>query len=148
MARRALLVAGLFHDVGKEFDPHNDHGAEIAARLLKDECTPDELATIIDIVRAHPLRQKPNGHSTAARIVQDADLIDHFGAQGIWLAFHDAGGLSPELMLASCRKERTPEWIARIREMLNFAACVAEFDRRVELECAFFNRLEQEINPR
>ena len=142
-----LLVAGLFHDVGKEFKPHNDHGAEIVAKLLKDECNPQELTAIINIVRAHPLRDKPNVYPTAAKIVQDADMIDHFGAQGVWLAFHDAAGLSPKQMLACYRKERTPESIASTREKLNFPIALAEFDRRVELERAFFSRFEQEIDP-
>ncbi len=84
-----LACAALFHDVGKGIGEHGKSGAAIARYILKDEITPDELDTVARLIEAHNKRD-PEGDKwdMPAKLLQDADLLDHYGVMEVWLNFH------------------------------------------------------------
>jgi len=47
-------TAALFHDIGKDSDPHNEVGARIARDLLAQCCSSNELDRIYQIIHDHP----------------------------------------------------------------------------------------------
>ena len=89
-----LYIAGLFHDVGKGRERHNEAGARLAAKLLSGVVTPSELEVICSVARYHNKRKKADSYSDYVRLVQDADLIDHVGLIGVWMAFYWSGNHS------------------------------------------------------
>jgi len=96
--QEALFVGGFLHDVGKagyNGPDHGPRGAELIRAEIAHLFNAHELDGVTAIVANHYMR--PNSHHFAGRerpvfpaevlLVQDADLIDHFGSNGIWLAF-------------------------------------------------------------
>ena len=143
-----ILYAGaLLHDVGKGLEPHSEMGAVLVQALLKEECTGLEIEEISRIVREHNQRRS-DGCSIQAKIVQDADVLDHVGAMGLWLKLlrnvnHERTiGESMECYASS----EVREGIARMRDSLNFDLSRSIFDERVAFEDRFFERFQQEVN--
>ncbi|MFA6132860.1 MAG: HD domain-containing protein [Phycisphaerae bacterium] len=143
-----LFAAAVFHDIGKGQEPHNERGADRAEQLLKTECDCHEIAEIAAIIRLHNQRRKAQECSNAVRIHQDADILDHFGAQSIWLAFHwnAATEESPEQSLEFCASEKNKKWVTGARASLNFAISGEIFDRRQAFETNFYHRFRNEID--
>jgi uncharacterized protein len=139
-----LYVGALFHDVGKGKEPHNEIGAEIASVLLGPICTADEIAGVCELVRNHNQRNEP-GRTAAVKLVQDADLLDHVGPIGPWLAFYWSGarGESIEEHRAFIRGEENRQYRAGMKAMLNFEFSRQEFDKRVRFEDEFFSIFHQ-----
>ncbi|HHT41811.1 MAG TPA: HD domain-containing protein [Firmicutes bacterium] len=81
-----ITAAGWFHDVGKGIEPHWEYGALLVREMLKDHCSPQELEQIAEIVGSHTLR-KQREYPPYVQLVQDADILDHFGTLDIWLDF-------------------------------------------------------------
>ena len=86
-----LYTAGLFHDIGKGNDLHNEVGANLTRNLLSGIVTSTELDTICDVIRYHNQREKSDSFSDYVKLVQDADLIDHVGLIDVWMAFYWSG---------------------------------------------------------
>jgi len=89
---QVILVGAWLHDIGKgDRAPLGVWGAARAAdsqRLLP----PEQLEQIAQIVGGHTLRkQKP--FPFYVKLVQDSDILDHFGTQEIWLSFNYAAAL-------------------------------------------------------
>jgi uncharacterized protein len=82
-----LTAAAFFHDIAKGIEPHGQYGAVLAGELLKEHCKPDELSEITELIRCHQLREKGAGYSEHIKILQDADILDHFGVIEIWMNF-------------------------------------------------------------
>ena len=85
-----LFAAGLFHDVAHDSVSHALHGAAGALRareLLGPVLEPEFLARVAAIIEAHDDRRPDDGRGAAAHLVQDADLLDHFGAARVWAEF-------------------------------------------------------------
>ena len=80
-----LLVAGLFHDIGKDIKPHNENGALIASKLLKRYCSQEELKDIGNYISLHNQRGKSD--NKFIQILQDADILDHQGSIHVWVHF-------------------------------------------------------------
>lgn len=166
--RNLLFAAALFHDVGKPVEPHGRIGAAVAAEFLADECTPRQIGIIARIIREHNRRKRAKGEKgekgakgakgakgvkrclRASRVVQDADVLDHFGAQCIWLACHWAAAHdeSPRELLAFYRSSKNRRYIRSARRSLNFDLSRRLFDQRVAFERAFFQRLADEEGQR
>lgn len=95
-----LRCAGLFHDIGKGIEPHNHSGAVLVRDLLKDELSDEELSLVCQLIEAHCDRQPESDvHTWYEKLLQDADMVDHFGGQGIWLtcvyrAFTNCGSMA------------------------------------------------------
>jgi len=81
----SLFAAGLFHDIGKDIEPHNESGAVLVRRILRDHCSRQERKAIGKLVRLH--NQRGLTDDPFAMILQDADAIDHEGAMHVWIHF-------------------------------------------------------------
>ena len=141
-----LFVAALFHDVGKGYEPHNRSGAVAIKRLLTEQLTPDEIKAAARIIREHNVRKKKRRCWTASKIVQDADLLDHFGAHGVWLCLRCSAiqGRTDEQTLNAYNGPEYQACLAKARKSLNFQVSRLAFDGRVAIERQFMDRLAAE----
>ena len=81
-----IYVAAMFHDVTKGIEPHQETGAVLVKSLLRDECSPEQLDFISDIIALHNTRNHEE-LPFYIKLVQDADILDHFGSMDIWMKF-------------------------------------------------------------
>ncbi len=148
--RDVLFAAGLFHDVGKGQDPHNETGAAMARELLEGVCSEANIDAITQIILEHNQRHRAAECTTASRVQQDADILDHFGAQKIWMSFvyNAICDESPDDALEYYHGQEHQSWIAWCRPALNFKVSREYFDRRIEFEQAFYKRFTHEMQGR
>jgi putative nucleotidyltransferase with HDIG domain len=140
-----LFVGALFHDVGKDFEPHNETGAALVRKLLKKECTKQELKDIARMVRLHNQRRKTHDYPHSVTIVQDADALDHMGAIDVWMAFYWSGVHRETFRdhMKYFQGAKNARWRKSLREGLNYDLSVQEFDRRVAYEDEFFEHFRR-----
>ena len=80
-----LRCAAMFHDIAKGMKPHSRYGALLARDILKDELSPYELDEVCRLIEAHgDRRDAKQVHDIWVWLIQDADVLDHAGTQGIW----------------------------------------------------------------
>lgn len=145
-----LYTGALFHDVGKGFGAHNEAGADLAIRLLNGVCSPADLDRVCEIIRFHCIRKHGLDLDNGILAVQDADMIDHFGTQEVWLNFlfqaynHGNQRDAIEYWESDDFRKQT----ARLRDLLNFELSKALFDDRVEFQEDFLARLKLEAEGR
>ncbi len=141
-----LYTGALFHDVGKGFAMHNETGADLARNLLSDVCSPEELERISRIVRFHCVRKNGLDLEAAILAVQDADMIDHYGTQGIWLdLLESAHNRDSQLELIKLwDSDEHRGHIAKMRGLLNFDFSKMLFDDRISYQRRFLERLKLE----
>lgn len=84
-----LMVAAWFHDICNGSENHELHGADKTRELLDSLCSNDELSTIYKLISLHDSRDNDN-LTIETKILQDADLLDHFGVFEIWSSLHYA----------------------------------------------------------
>ncbi len=84
-----LFAAGLFHDVGKGFNPHAEYGAYLVRNILKEYCSEEEISKIADLIYYHQGPRKEESLSEYIKILQDADILDRFGTMQVWLNIYD-----------------------------------------------------------
>jgi len=141
-----LFAGALFHDVGKAVEPHNETGAARVGELLAGELAAEQLALVQRIVREHNRRAHADECCTAGRVVQDADVLDHFGTQSVWLCFHwqctHEGSCDDALAFYDGPANR--DYLEGSRRALNFEAARRIYDERVAFERAFFDRFAAE----
>lgn len=139
-----ILVGGWFHDVGKGIEPHWEYGALLAREMLKVHCTADELERIVEIVGSHTLR-KQREYPPYVKLVQDADLLDHYGSMDIWFEFRwcAVSGKKAEEALEFYGAEYD-ENIARLCSLLNFPQSVEVFKEKAAYARAFAERFWRE----
>lgn len=140
-----LHAGALFHDVTKGIEPHAQTGALLAESLLRQVCTPEELEIVLRIIREHNRR----GQAEApfyVKIVQDADILDHFGTQEIWLNFmhqaYDESG--PEESVAYWASEDYANYLAKSRFELNYERSRKIFDEKEVFRRQFAERFALE----
>jgi len=141
---RVLYIGGLFHDIGKGSAMHNEVGVQIASELLTPYCSADELTDISQIIRSH--NQRGNSQDPLpVKLVQDADLLDHVGPIGVWLAFYWSGSHNESINehMAYINGEENQHYRQGMRQMLNFAVAQEEFDRRIMYEDDFFSHFQR-----
>jgi uncharacterized protein len=139
-----IMVGSWFHDVGKGIEPHWEYGSLICREVLHELCPPRQLEQIVEIVGSHTLR-KTREYPHYVKLVQDADILDHFGSQEIWLNFwHSAYRREPlEHSLDFYRNSYT-ENARRVRALLNFAQSVEFFDEKDKFVNDFIERFAAE----
>lgn len=139
-----ILVGAWFHDVGKGIEPHWDYGALICQTLLQEFCSPYQLAQIVEIVQGHTLR-KQKDYPHYVQLVQDADILDHFGSQEIWLNFwysaYHRNTLADSLKYFA---EDYSTHVQRVRSRLNYKQSVEFFDEKDRFVQEFVERLRLE----
>jgi len=142
-----LYVAGLFHDIGKGNEPHWETGAILARELLAECCNPAELEEIIQMIRLHNQRKSGHEYPTLVKIIQDADLLDHFGTLEIWLSFwHNAArdqGI-PE-MLQYWQSAKYQKYLKKMRKLINYEISEQIYDERVQYTGQFIRRFLNEM---
>lgn len=140
-----ITVASLFHDVAKGIEPHGKNGAVLVKDILRDYCSEDEINEIADIIYYHSLRKKNNDYSEYIKIVQDSDMLDHFGSMDVWLSFqHCAYKDEPiQKALAFFNNEYNAE-VQKCRALLNYDVSCEIFDNRVSFTNLFVDRLRRE----
>ena len=139
-----LYAGGLLHDVGKGREPHHETGAALAHALLTPLVPPDQVAAICTLIRHHNRRGNPQD-SLAIQLVQDADILDHVGPLGTWLAFYWSGAQreSFDQHAAFILGAENAAYRAKLRGLLNFEVARTAFDRRIRYEDDFFRTFHQ-----
>jgi len=144
---RDILYAGaLLHDVAKGIEPHAETGAAIVMQSLEGKMPPKAIETVSELVRMHNKRGKSS--QVDQMLIQDADLLDHFGSQNIWLGFlysaaHDEPG---EEFLEYYRGEKNRMYIEWCRKILNFDVSREALEGKISFEQMFLDRFERELN--
>lgn len=142
-----IYVGALFHDVTKGIEPHNKTGAHMIRALLQEECTEQEINAISEIIELHNIRHKEE-HAYHIKIVQDADILDHFGSLEIWLKFmysaHTEESVFDAIQL--WESEEHKKYLESSRNALNYDFSKELFDKKVEFETEFKKRFRLECH--
>lgn len=142
-----LRCAGLFHDLGKGIEPHPRTGALLARELLKEELAAPELEAVCGLIAVHDDRQPDSdSYSPWVKLLQDADMLDHFGVQGVWLSFTYYAYMGQKGMIELPEFYET-EWkpmVAKNRELLNFSFSREIFEEKTAYEWSTIQRLKLE----
>lgn len=143
--RDCLYVAGLFHDVGKGQDDHNDAGAKLARELLVSLLPGDDLDRVCETIRMHNKRMMADDFSDMTKLVQDADLVDHVGCIDVWMALYFSGsqGQSIHDHLAWFRGDECRDFRHYMRTHMNFDVSREMFEERIQSADRFFTDLHR-----
>lgn len=142
-----LRCAGLFHDVAKGIEPHPGYGAIIVRELLKNVLTEEELVAVADLIAVHDDRAPESDlHDKWIRLLQDADLLDHYGVQGVWLSFTYQAytGQQQMMPLIDFYDGEWTESIAKSRQKLNYDISKEIFDEKAAFEYSVIERMKRE----
>jgi len=151
-----LYIGGFLHDVGKagyKGPDHGPRGAEIIEQEISHLFTKQELLMVKSIVANHYMR--PNSKhfvgkerpifSAEVQLIQDADTLDHFGANAVWLSFH----WSTQYQRAQQDEldyynTKDSQWRREAGEGLNYELSKIELQQRIELSDKFFSAWQKE----
>lgn len=139
-----IRCAGMFHDIGKGIEPHSHSGAILVRDLLKDEMTEEELNQVCRLIETHcDRRPGTDAHTWDEKILQDADLLDHYGSQGIWLSINYFAYTTQQEMdqVPDFYGKEWPEQTKVHRELLNFDIAKKIFDDKVAFERLVADRM-------
>lgn len=141
-----LRCAAMFHDVGKGIGEHGQTGAEMVRFLLKDELTPDEIDEVARLVYAHNHRAPGTGEwDLWAQLLQDADIIDHYGTVEVWLNFFYCAYADRQMTEdLSFYSDEFPEQTRKHRALLNLDEAKRVYDERVQFNRDFAARMAVE----
>lgn len=141
-----LRLAAMFHDVGKGIEPHAAFGPPIMLQAVRGIVGEDEAREAARLIETHCDR-RPNEpvHDVWARLLQDADLIDHIGTYNVWMDIqyyaHQGGGVADE---AEFLKENAESYARHHRTQLNFPVSVRIYDDRIGFYLEFARRFQVE----
>lgn len=141
-----LRAAALFHDVGKGMEPHAAVGAALMKEQFKGYMAADEIEEVTRLIAVHDDR-KPDSrkHDLPTRLLQDADLLDHYGTSEIFMCFsysavHERG---MHTALEFYRND-FKKIISRQRKLLNFDESRRIFEEKYRFQREFIKRLKVE----
>jgi uncharacterized protein len=139
-----LQAAAYFHDVAKGIEPHNKYGAIIIREMLQDLCTEEELEQIAGLIDCHALRKKRE-YNNYEMLLQDADLLDHFGTIELWMNFYyyatEDQDMNPSI---DYYHTEFKDMTVKNRSLLNFGLSEKIFDEKLEFVNSFVKRMEIE----
>ncbi|WP_028610903.1 HD domain-containing protein [Paenibacillus harenae] len=142
-----MFAGALFHDVTKGIEPHNITGAQVIKSLIPHECTDAQLEEISEIILLHNARNREK-LPPPIRVVQDADVLDHFGSLEIWLKFmysaHNEESVHDAIRLWESKEHK--QYLQESRDSLNYNLSKAIFDRKMSFHLAFQQRFRMELN--
>lgn len=139
-----LYAAGLFHDCAKDdVEDHAAAGALRAAAYMEGIAEARDIPVVVRAIHMHNKRNEPS--TDLEKILQDADIIDHFGTIEVWLnvSYSVLGGEGPERSL-DFYDNYWDGMVKELREMLNFDLSKAIFDDRIRFNNEFVTRLRVE----
>jgi uncharacterized protein len=144
-----LYAGGLFHDVGKGTEPHHLIGARLVEELLKPVLGPEQIEQIASIVANHNQRDCDDC-SLAQRIVQDADILDHLGAQNVWLCIQYSASKKRSVaqMLEFYDSQDNAHYLKGCLHALHFEASRQEARRRLKIERDLMDALARQEQGR
>lgn len=155
--RDILEIGALLHDIGKAGyrgpEPHGPRGARIIQEEAAQLFTPDTRRQVTAIVTNH--YQRPNSKYWRGKeapefpaeilLVQDADIIDHLGANAIWLAFrYGAAEFSNQAAAIQRFYQVDPPWHEESLASLNYAISRRELEHRLQFLERFYVQWELE----
>lgn len=139
-----LQAAAYFHDVAKGIEPHSKYGSILVKEMLQDLCTEEEIEQISGLIQCHAARKKRE-YNNDEMLLQDADLLDHFGTIELWMNFNYYA-IEDEDMNSSIDFYHTEfkDLVAKNRSLINFEVSKRIFDEKLEFVYDFVNRMEIE----
>ncbi len=146
---RVLFLSCLLHDLGKSgISENRDHakiGAAKAALLLDGEVETYEREAIREAIFWHNKREEaPRDLSLEGHLLQDADLLDHFGALEVWILSYrvilDEGAIGD----LSKAYRGASGWRRYALSNLRFSFSENEMRRRMRIGSRFIRALELE----
>lgn len=141
-----LKVSAWFHDIMNGEENHGEKGAIIMSRILYDYCSEFELNKICEIITEHDNRvPSTRGYTPYLKLLQDADLLDHYGISDIWINFlHHSSRGSAIIHVLDYFENQHYKDIEQDRALLNYDISVRIFDEKYKFLKEFINRLKYE----
>lgn len=146
-----VAAASLFHDLGKCTENHeSDHGkagSQAVEQVISEVVDQRQLRRVKQAIYWHNKRHNsPSGLCCEGKLLQDADLLDHFGAQEVWLTLYSAAdkGMSVHGAVKMWQSERMRSWTEYARQNLNFATGRRALQKRLQFGRRFFRQLRRE----
>lgn len=140
-----VTVAAYFHDVAKGIEPHSYYGSTLVKEILQDECTPEELEQIAELIRYHQFRDKTQPYHDYIKILQDADILDHVGVIEVWMNFQYYAHIDGTIADAVTFYQQEYDSLAeKIRNQLNFTQSIKIYDEKNRFVKDFAQRMAVE----
>lgn len=140
-----LMVASYFHDVAKGIEPHSYYGSVLVKEILQDYCSAEELNKIAEIIKYHQFRDTNKDYNDLIKLVQDADILDHFGTVELWMNFHYFANTEGTMLDSVAYFTNDYQELAnRCRVLLNFELSVSIFDEKYQYVKDFAERMSLE----
>jgi uncharacterized protein len=141
-----LVIASWFHDISKGIEPHAHFGAIITKDILKDNLATNDLNMVVEMIDYHCYRKpENNNYPDYVKIIQDADLIDHFGTYEIWMNIqyqaHTNGSIND--LIDYYMKNHSIK-VEKHRKLLNYDLSKKIYDEKVAFEKMYYDRLRIE----
>ena len=144
-----LLCAGMFHDMCKGLEPHSDNAAFLCRKVLAEELTAEEMEQVCRLIAAHDKRHPGTDVNTVwEQLLQDADILDHYGSQGIWMSntYYVYHGQREMAALGEFYFDEWDKQCQMDRVKLNFDLSKQIFDEKVAFEASVIRRMLQEAD--
>lgn len=141
-----LRLAGMFHDVGKALEPHAEYGAPIMLQAVKGIVSDKEAQEAARLIASHCDRRPGEPvHDVWARLIQDADLLDHIGTYTVWMdiqnaAYRDEG----PAWMAEQFGQHAEEYADHCRRLFNFPVSLELYEDRIAFYLEFARRFIKE----
>jgi len=163
--RTALIAAALYHDMGwilqlqagetreidllvhRTSDRQRDRAADWMSERLRDVLPPGTVQQAVRMVR---ICHQWNPPLLEARILGQADNLDHIGPQAIWMMVRRQiaeGRTLADLIQTWRRQEQYGYWPAWIKECFQFSSVRAQADQRYQAMRRFMGDLEAVCGP-
>ena len=145
----ALKIAAMFHDIGKGIEPHERYGAALFREAVADLLLPDMIGICASMIASHCDR-RPNEavYDPWARLLQDADVLDHFGSYQVWMDVYYASAdqSPPRTLIEGFYAGEYDKLKMDLRALLNYPESIKIFDEKTAFSDAWIERFKIEMN--